>query len=126
MAGRRAAPSARRLTPTPTRGEPMADPNDNSELGLIRVPVGQAGLRARRREPAGGGWLMFAGTMVLLAALVNAVFGIAALAGDASFSEDELLIGDLSTWGVLFLIAAAIQAIVALMIFARNPVGAFM
>ena len=89
----------------------------------MRVPVGPAG---RRREPAGHGWLVFAGTMVLIAATADAVFGIAALANDDSFSDDELLFGDLSTWGVLFLIAAAIKAIVALMIFARNPVGALL
>ena len=89
----------------------------------MRVPVGPAG---RRREPAGHGWLVFAGTMVLIAATADAVFGIAALANDDSFSDDELLFGDLSTWGVLFLIVAAIKAIVALMIFARNPVGALL
>jgi hypothetical protein len=102
----------------------MAETNDNSELGLMRVPVGPAGLNERRRKPAGGGWLVFAGTTVLIAATANAVFGITALTGDDSFSDDDLLIGSLSTWGVLFLIVAAIQAIVALMIFARNPVGA--
>ena len=101
----------------------MALPEDNSELGLMRVPVGPAG---RRPEPVGRGWLVFAGTMVLTAATADAVFGIAALANDDSFSADELLFGDLTTWGVLFLIAAAIKAVVALMIFARNPVGALL
>ena len=104
----------------------MAEPTDNSELGIMRVPVGPAGRRARRPEPAGGGWLVFAGTMVLIAATVDAVFGIAALANDDSFSDDELLFGDLTAWGVFFLIAASIKAIVALMIFARNPVGALL
>jgi hypothetical protein len=104
----------------------MAETDDNSELGLMRVPVGPAGRRARRREPAGGGWLGFAGTMVLIAATANAVFGITALAGADSSSHDDLLISDLATWGVLFLIVAAIQAMVAVMIFARNPVGALM
>ena len=104
----------------------MGEPNDNSELGLMRVPVGPAGRQARRPEPAGGGWLTFAGMMVLIAATVDAVFGIAALANDDSFSDDELLFGDLTTWGVFFLIAAAIKAIVAWMIFARNPVGALL
>ena len=89
----------------------------------MRVPVGPAG---RRPEPVGRGWLVFAGTMVLTAATADAVFGIAALANDDSFSADELLFGDLTTWGVLFLIAAAIKAVVALMIFARNPVGALL
>jgi hypothetical protein len=102
----------------------MAPPDDNSGLGLMRVPVGEAGLRARRSEPAGGGWLLFAGTMVLIAATIDAVYGITALAGDDAFSADDLLFGDLTTWGVFFLIAAAIKATAALMIFARNPVGA--
>ena len=69
---------------------------------------------------------MFAGTTVLIAAAASAAFGIAALSNDDSFSGDELLIGDLTTWGVIFLIAATTQAVIALMIFARNPVGAFL
>ena len=101
----------------------MAEQKEHSELGLMRVPVGPAG---RHREPAGRGWLVFAGAMVMTAATADAVFGIAALANDDSFSGDELLLGDLTTWGVLFLIVAAIKAIVALMIFARNPVGALL
>ena len=99
----------------------MAEQKEHSELGLLRVPVGPAG---RRREPAGTGWLVFAGTMVLTAATADAVFGISALTNADSFSEDELLFGDLTAWGVFFLTVAAIKAIVALMIFARNPDGA--
>ena len=99
---------------------------DNSQLGIIRVPVGPAGLAARRREPPSGGWLVFAGTMGLLGATATAAFGIAALASEDSFSGNKLLFGDTSTWGVFFLIAAGVQAIVALMIFARNPVGSLM
>ena len=104
----------------------MAEPTADSQLGIMRVPVGPAGLRARTREPAGGGWLLFAGAMVLVAATVDAVVGIAALSGEDSFTEDDLLFGDLTAWGIFFLIAAAIQAYVALMIFARNPVGALL
>lgn len=101
----------------------MADQKEHSQLGMLRVPVGPAG---RRREPAGSGWLVFAGTMVLAAATADAVFGISAVANADSFSEDDLVFGDLTTWGVFFLTVAAIKAIVALMIFARNPVGALL
>ena len=101
----------------------MAEPKDNSQLGIMRVPVGPAG---RRPEPAGRGWLGFAGSMVLIAATADAVFGIAALANGDSFSDDDLLFGDLTSWGIFFLTVAAIKAIVALMIFARNPVGGFL
>lgn len=100
----------------------MAEPTKFSEPGIMRVPVGPAA--RRRRKPPGVGWLRFAGTMVLVAATIDGIYGIRALANDDSFSADELLFGDLSTWGVFYLIAAAIQAATALLIFARNPVGA--
>ena len=104
----------------------MPQPKKDSELGMMRVPVGPAALAARRSEPAGGGWLAFAGTMVLIAATISCIYGIRALSSDDVPLADELLFGDLSTWGVFFLIVAAIQAFTALLIFARNPVGALM
>jgi hypothetical protein len=56
----------------------MAQPGHDPELGIMRVPVGAARLRARPREPAGGGGLAFAGTTVLNAAGIDAVVGITA------------------------------------------------
>ena len=44
-----------------------------SDYGIMRIPVGPAVREARRVQPAGGGWLAFAGTMVLVAAIVDAV-----------------------------------------------------
>ena len=85
-----------------------------SDFGIMRIPVGPAVREARRVQPAGGGWLAFAGTMVLVAAIVDGVYGI-----------DSISVDD--TWrGVAFLVLAAIQALVALMIFARNPAGALL
>ena len=77
-------------------------------------------------EPRGAGWLTFAAVMFLLAATFNAVYGIAALANDDYFAVDELLFGDLSMWGVFYLIAAACQVTAAMLIFAQSSVGAFM
>jgi hypothetical protein len=83
-----------------------------SDFGIMRIPVGPAVREARRVEPAGGGWLAFAGTVVLVAAVVDGVYGIDAISTD-------------DTWrGVAFLVIAAIQTLVALLIFARNPAGA--
>jgi hypothetical protein len=42
----------------------------------MRIPVGPAVREARRVQPAGGGWLAFAGTMVLVCAIVDGVYGI--------------------------------------------------
>jgi hypothetical protein len=83
-----------------------------SDYGIMRIPVGPAVREARRVQPAGGGWLAFAGTMVLVAAIVDAVYGIDAIRGDDTVR------------GIVFLVIAAVQTLVALMILARNPAGA--
>jgi hypothetical protein len=84
-----------------------------SDYGIMRIPVGPAVREARRVQPAGGGWLAFAGTMVLVAATVDGVYGIDAIAGDDTLR------------GIVFLVIAAVQTLVALMILASNPAGAF-
>jgi hypothetical protein len=83
-----------------------------SDYGIMRIPVGPAVQEARRAEPAGGGWLAFAGSTVLVAAVVDGIYGIDAIRAD-------------DTWrGVVFLVIAAVQTLIGLMIFARNPAGA--
>jgi hypothetical protein len=85
-----------------------------SDYGIMRVPVGPAVREARRVRPAGGGWLAFAGTLVLVTAVGNGAYAIHALdAGD-------------TLRGIVFLAIVAAQVLVALMIFARNPVGAML
>jgi hypothetical protein len=59
-----------------------------------------------------------------IAATFNTVYGIAALANDDYFAVDELLFGDLSLWGALYLIVAASKAVAAVLVFARSPFGA--
>jgi hypothetical protein len=96
----------------------MADTHVAGEpAGPVRTP---------RNETRGGGWLTFAGVMFLIAASFNTVYGIAALANDDYFAVDELLFGDLSVWGTLYLIAAALQAIAAGLLFARSAAGALL
>jgi hypothetical protein len=85
-----------------------------------------APVREPRRETHGGGWLTFAGVMFLIAATFNAVYGVSALANDDYFAVDELLFGDLSLWGALYLGAAALQAAAAFLLFARSSIGAFL
>jgi hypothetical protein len=78
------------------------------------------------RRETGGGWLTFAGVMFLIAATFNTVYGISALVNDDYFAVDELLFGDLSMWGVLYLIVAASQVAAALLVFARSAFGAIL
>jgi hypothetical protein len=71
----------------------------------------------------GSGWLTFAAVMFFAAALANGLWGISALANDDYFAADELLFGDLSLWGWIYLAFAVAQAGTALLILNRSNVG---
>ncbi len=75
-------------------------------------------------EGRGYGWLVFAGVMFMAAAGFNAIWGISALVNDDYFAVDELLFGDLSMWGVLYLCFAALQLGTAFLILGRSSAGA--
>jgi hypothetical protein len=79
---------------------------------------------ASPRTDEGAGWLTFAAVLFILAATFNAIYGIAALANDDYFAADELLFGDLSLWGAIYLALAAAQLAAALLIIGRRPAGA--
>jgi hypothetical protein len=72
----------------------------------------------------GRGWLTFAAAMFIAAGVGNALWGISALVNDDYFAADELLFGDLSMWGVFYLLLAALQFGTAWLIFRRSAVGA--
>lgn len=80
------------------------------------------GARTDRRR--GRGWLTFAAVMLFAAGAANALWGISALVNDDYFTVDELLFGDLSMWGVFYLVLAAAQFLVGLLILGRSAVGA--
>jgi hypothetical protein len=78
---------------------------------------------AHRRARAAHGWLVFAGVMFLIGAAANALWGISALVNDDYFSADELLFGDLSLWGALYLGFAALLALTGVLIIRASDVG---
>jgi hypothetical protein len=49
------------------------------------------------------GWLTFAGVMFIIAGALDLLWGISALVNDDYFRADELLFGDLSAWGWVYL-----------------------
>jgi hypothetical protein len=103
---------------------PMAE--SDSQLGLIRVPVGEAGLRARPAPPAGGGWLLFAALVVFGQAAISAVIAVLALSKDDSFVSEDVLVVSLKAVGIASVIVCLAQAFVGLLILTRNPVGALL
>lgn len=72
---------------------------------------------------SGHGWLTFAGVLFLIAASVNALWGISALVNDDYFAADELLFGDLSLWGALYLAFAALLVATGILILRRSDAG---
>jgi hypothetical protein len=72
----------------------------------------------------GSGWLTFAVVLFFVAAAFNGVYGIAALANDDYFAVDELLFGDLSMWGTIYLVLGAVQVLTAFLIINRSSAGA--
>jgi hypothetical protein len=72
----------------------------------------------------GTGWLGFAGLVVLIAGVLNMIWGFAAIDGSTFFIEDErYVIGDLNTMGWIILIVGIIQAIAAFSIWAGGEFG---
>ncbi len=72
-------------------------------------------------DDRGYGWVLFAGTMLLLLGTMNVVEGIAAIdkahffAGNANY-----IAGDLNTWGWVVLCVGAAQGLVAFGVFVKN------
>ena len=72
----------------------------------------------------GAGWVAFAGIMILIAAVLNVIWGIAAIDKASFFIEDErFIISDLSTWGWIILVIGVLQAIAAFSIFSGGSYG---
>jgi hypothetical protein len=74
----------------------------------------------------GRGWLTFAAVLFMVAGVANALWGISALVNDDYFAADELLFGDLSMWGVFYLLLAAAQLAAAWLIIRGSSAGAIL
>ena len=73
----------------------------------------------------GGGWVAFAGIMLLLAGVLNVIWGIAAIADSAFFTDEGryVIFDDLNTWGWFLLIVGILQLIAAFSIWNRHMYG---
>jgi hypothetical protein len=76
-------------------------------------------------ETDGSGWVAFAGVMILIAGILNVIWGIGAIS-DSRFFVDEgryLIITSLSAWGWFFLIVGLMQLVAAFSIWSRHIYG---
>jgi hypothetical protein len=86
------------------------------------------GDRASTRAPSGyaegGGWVLFAGLMIMMVAVLNVFWGIAAISNSNFFVEDtRYILSDLNTWGWIVLIIGVLQFVAAFSIFGGGSFG---
>jgi hypothetical protein len=72
----------------------------------------------------GGGWLLFAGIMIVIVGILNVIYGIAAI-DDANFfvANQKFILSDLNTWGWIMLILGLLQIAAAFSIWNRGGFG---
>ena len=65
-------------------------------------------------EPRGYGWVLFAGIMIMLAGILNFIYGIAAISNSNFYTANaHYVISDLNTWGWVVMILGVLQFCVA-------------
>src|SRR4051812_38834137 len=73
---------------------------------------------------AGGNWLVFAGTMIGLLAVMNLIYGIAAVSDSKVFvANTEFVYSGLHTWGWFLIVVSIAQAATAIGVFAQVQVA---
>jgi hypothetical protein len=78
---------------------------------------GTGGGSARGTGPEGvrgAGWVLFAGMMLSLVAILNVIYGIAAIGNSSFFVNDtRYILSDLNTWGWVMLVLGVLQFVAA-------------
>jgi magnesium-transporting ATPase (P-type) len=76
-------------------------------------------------EPEGSGWILFAGIMILIAGILNIVYGIAAIDDSKFFAgHTEFVVSSLNTWGWIILVIGVLEVLAAFSIWAGGAFGA--
>lgn len=67
------------------------------------------------------GWIVFAGTLLLMLGVVDVIYGVAAI-GNANFfvRNTNYVLGSLNTWGWVTLILGVVELLVGVGVFLRN------
>jgi hypothetical protein len=94
-------------------------------MALRNERTAMAASPARSRVgPSRSGLVTFAGVMFIVAGSFNLLDGVVALVNDDYYAADELLFGDLSAWGIWWLLVGGTMLVTGLLIIARRPLGA--
>jgi hypothetical protein len=93
----------------------------SSDPGTMRVPAeARAEPRMAETEDVGSGWVLYAGVMIMVAGVMNTIYGIAAIAESSFYvGNTRFVFGDLKTWGWIATCIGVIECSAALGIWAR-------
>jgi hypothetical protein len=82
-------------------------------------------MRAGRAPSAWAGWVVFAGTMAIIAGVFNIIQGLVALFDDKYFvvAGGDLLVFDYTAWGWVHLLVGVVMVVVGLGILRGSPWG---
>jgi hypothetical protein len=77
-----------------------------------------------KSSAAGAGWIMFAGIMIMLAGILNIIWGIAAISSSSFFTASAgYILSDLHTWGWIVLIIGVVELAAAYSIWTGGEYG---
>jgi hypothetical protein len=80
--------------------------------GSVRPESVDGGYSSRYEESQGYGWVLFAGTMLLMLSVLNGIDGIAAVSNSTFFVNDaKFILSDLNTWGWILIVVATVQGL---------------
>jgi hypothetical protein len=85
-----------------------------ANVGTNRAAVG----------PSGG--TAFAVVILAVAGVLNLIWGLVAIGQDDYYRVDELVFGDLTAWGVAYMIIGVLQVVAAVLIAQGEVVGQFL
>lgn len=98
--------------PLPIKGTPEQDTLQTTGYGGGAI------------EPKGSGWVLFAGIIFMMAAILHIIWGIAAASSSHFFSRSaSYILSDLKTWGWVAIVFGAVEVLAALSIWRGGAFG---
>jgi hypothetical protein len=90
----------------------------------VSTPTSSQQYQPSSEYQSSSGWATFVAVYLMLAGVLNVVWGIAALSNKSYFISGGLLWSELNTWGWIAIILGAIQILGAILVSVRRAGGA--